>query len=135
MILSPQFDPRLAPLLQKSPGWYMSLSKVLQNKYGEFSRQFSSEDGQVRHIISYIMASNLIPIFVQVHHTVVIHQENLSIFALLSVDSVEGSLAIVHRDLQLQPNSKQKEEMAQSLQALLEGFVEACAFHAWSLLL
>ena len=94
----------------------MSLSKVLQNKYGEFSRQFSSEDGQV-------------------HHTVVIHQENLSIFALLSVNSVEGSLAIVHRDLQLQPNSKQKEEMAQSLQALLEGFVEACAFHAWSLLL
>ena len=42
-----QFDPRLAPLLQKSPSWYMSLAKVLQNKYGEFSRQFSSEDGQV----------------------------------------------------------------------------------------
>ena len=134
MISSPQFDPRLAPLLQKSPGWYMSLSKVLQNKYGEFSRQFSSEDGQVRHT-SYIQATKSIPISVQVHHTVVIHQENLSIFALLSVDSVEGSLAIVHRDLQLQPNSKQKEEMAQSLQALLEGFVEACAFHAWSLLL
>ena len=69
----------------------------------------------------------------QVHHTVVIHQENLALFALLSVDSVEGSLAIVHRDLQ--PNSKQKEEMATSLQALLEGFVEACAFHTWSLLL
>ena len=73
----------------------------------------------------------------QVHHTVVIQQKNdsNSMFALLSVDSVEGSLAIVHKDLQLQPNSKQKEEMAQSLQALLEGFVEACAFHAWSLLL
>ena len=110
----------------------MSLSKVLQNKYGEFSRQFSSEDGQVLYPD---IVSLFIPTPVQVHHTVVIHQENLSIFALLSVDSVEGSLAIVHRDLQLQPNSKQKEEMAQSLQALLEGFVEACAFHAWSLLL
>ena len=32
----------------------MSLSKVLQNKYGEFSRQFSSEDGQV-FIISWIL--------------------------------------------------------------------------------
>lgn len=42
-----QFDPRLAPLVQKSPGWYLGLAKVLQNKYGEFSRQFSSEDGQV----------------------------------------------------------------------------------------
>ena len=113
----------------------MSLSKVLQNKYGEFSRQFSSEDGQVFIFSLILLVCRLTPTSDQVHHTVVIHQENLSIFALLSVDSVEGSLAIVHRDLQLQPNSKQKEEMAQSLQALLEGFVEACAFHAWSLLL
>ena len=112
----------------------MSLSKVLQNKYGEFSRQFSSADGQVRLIV-WTLVTESFSFSEQVHHTVVIHQENLSIFALLSVDSVEGSLAIVHRDLQLQPNSKQKEEMAQSLQTLLEGFVEACAFHAWSLLL
>ena len=39
------------------------------NKYGDFGRQFSSEDGSV-------------------HHTVVLNQENMTTFALLSVDSL-----------------------------------------------
>ena len=43
-----KFDARLAPFLQKRPAWYLGLAKVLQNKYGQFCRQFSSEDGQVR---------------------------------------------------------------------------------------
>ena len=34
----------------------------------------------------------------QVEHTVVLHQDNLTMFALLSVDQHEGSLAIVHRE-------------------------------------
>ena len=96
----------------------------------------SSADSSLQRTVRWVtltVRTSLLTVLRQVHHTVVIHQENLALFALLSVDSVEGSLAIVHRDLQ--PNSKQKEEMAQSLQALLEGFVEACAFHAWSLLL
>eukprot|EP00090_Calanus_glacialis_P013705 TRINITY_DN22359_c0_g1_i2.p1 TRINITY_DN22359_c0_g1~~TRINITY_DN22359_c0_g1_i2.p1 ORF type:complete len:175 (-),score=57.09 TRINITY_DN22359_c0_g1_i2:162-686(-) len=109
-----KIDPRLAPLLQKSITWYQGLSKVLMNKYGDFSRQFSSEDGSV-------------------HHTVVLNQENMATFALLSVDNVEGSLAIVHREVN--PTTRQKEEMAPSVHSLVEGFVESCAFHAWSVLL
>ena len=57
----------------------------------------------------------------------------MATFALLSVDSVEGSLAIVHRDLN--PTTSKKEEMAISVHSLVEGFVESCAFHAWSGLL
>ena len=34
----------------------------------------------------------------QVQHTVVLHETNLSMFALLSVDKEEGNLAIVHRE-------------------------------------
>ena len=34
----------------------------------------------------------------QVQHTVVLHETNLSMFALLSVDREEGNLAIVHRE-------------------------------------
>jgi len=109
-----KIDPRLAPLLQKSVSWYQGLSKVLMNKYGDFSRQFSSEDGSV-------------------HHTVVLNQENMATFALLSVDNVEGSLAIVHREVN--PTTRQKEESAPSVHSLVEGFVESCAFHAWSILL
>ena len=71
--------------------------------------------------------------FPQVHHTVVLNQENMSTFALLSVDSVEGSLAIVYREVN--PTTRQQEEMAPSVRSLVEGFVESCAFHAWSVLL
>jgi len=113
------FDPRLAPLLQKSPQWYLDLAKVLQNKYGSCCRQFTSEDGQVQH-------------------TVVLHQDNMSMFALLSVDSQEGNLAIVHREpVHLGPNQTRHntQAMINSMHSLLEGFVEACSFHAWSLLL
>ena len=42
-----KFDARLAPFLQKQPAWYLGLAKVLQNKYGQFCKQFFSEDGQV----------------------------------------------------------------------------------------
>ena len=115
-----QFDPALAPLLQKSPGWYIGLAKVLKNKYGAFSRQFCSEDGQVQHCV-------------------VLHQDNMSMFGLLSVDSEEGSLAIVTRDMGLRHSSPAQGgnmvSMVTSLHTLLEGFVEACAFHAWSLLI
>ena len=57
----------------------------------------------------------------------------MATFALLSVDNVEGSLAIVHREVN--PTTKQREEMAPSVHSLVEGFVEACAFHAWTVLL
>ena len=68
----------------------------------------------------------------------VLHQDNMSMFALLSVDSQEGNLAIVHREpvhfgpCQTRHNTQ---AMISSLHTLLEGFVEACSFHAWSLLL
>ena len=39
-----------------------------------------------------------IKILLQVQHTVVLHETNLSMFALLSVDREEGNLAIVHRE-------------------------------------
>ena len=103
-----KLDPRLAPLMENSPAWYRGLSKALANKYGEFSKQFSSEDGSV-------------------HHTVVLHKDNTALFALVSVDSVEGSLAIVHRE--------EGAGAGASVAELLQGFVECCAFHAWSLLL
>ena len=61
-------------------------------------------------------------------------QDNMSMFALLSVDSEEGSLAIVTRDTSLR-HSSAGGSMLTSLHTLLESFVEACAFHAWSLLL
>jgi len=105
-----KIDPRLSPLMKKSINWYQGLSKVLMNKYGDFGRQFSSEDGSV-------------------HHTVVLNQENMTTFALLSVDSQEGSLAIVHREV------SPSEDMVPSIHRLIEGFVDACAFHAWSVLL
>ena len=63
----------------------------------------------------------------QVHHTVVLNQENMSTIALLSVDNVEGSLAIVYKEVS--PTSRQKEEMAPSVHSLVEGFnlnVGAC---------
>jgi len=111
-----KIDPRLSPLMEKPINWYQGLSKVLMNKYGDLSRQFSSEDGSV-------------------HHTVVLNKDNFATFALLSVDSVEGSLAIVHRDVN--PSTQQKEPGpgAASVHSLVEGFVESCAFHAWSVLL
>ena len=74
-------------------------------------------------------------------HCVVLHQDNMSMFGLLSVDSEEGSLAIVTRDMGLRHNSSagtgsaNMASMVSSLHSLLEGFVEACSFHAWSLLL
>lgn len=111
-----KFDARLAPFLQKRPAWYLGLARVLQNKYGQFCRQFSSEDGQVQH-------------------TVVLHETNLSMFALLSVDREEGNLAIVHRESVPGGGYRSGHHMLGSLHSLLEGFVEACTFHAWSLLL
>ena len=39
-----------------------------------------------------------VKILLQVQHTVVLHETNLSMFALLSVDKEEGNLAIVHRE-------------------------------------
>ena len=89
-----KFDARLAPLLRMRPAWYTGLARVLQNKYMQHCRQFSSEDGQVS---SSSMTFQVL-INVQVHHTVVLHETNLSMFALLSVDSEEGTLAIVHRE-------------------------------------
>ena len=41
----------------------------------------------------------------QVEHTVVLHQDNLTMFALLSVDQHEGSLAIVHRETVITSNT------------------------------
>ena len=101
-----KLDPRLAPLMENSPPG--STASARQDKYGEFSKQFSSEDGSV-------------------HHTVVLHKDNTALFALVSVDSVEGSLAIVHRE--------EGAGAGASVAELLQGFVECCAFHAWSLLL
>ena len=47
-----KFDARLAPFLQKRPAWYLGLARVLQTKYGQLCRQFSSEDGEVSKYLS-----------------------------------------------------------------------------------
>ena len=73
-------------------------------------------------------------ILILIINLIVYFQDNMSMFALLSVDSEEGSLAIVTRDMSLR-HSSAGGSMLTSLHTLLESFVEACAFHAWSLLL
>lgn len=103
-----KIDIRLKPLLQKPTSWYMGLSKALHTKYADFCRQFSSTDGKVQH-------------------TVVLNEENLATFALLSVDSSEGSLAIVHRE--------EAVTSFEPVHSLVEGFVDCALFHMWSQLL
>jgi len=97
-----KLDKKLLPLMQRGVAWYTGLARVLRAKYGQLCRQFSSEDGKVQH-------------------TVVLNDQDLSVFGLVSVDLREGSLAIVHKDEQMPRVDK-----------FLEGFVEAAAFHMWA---
>jgi hypothetical protein len=55
---------------------------------------------------------------------VVLNETDMGTFGLVSVDSAEGSLAIVH-----------KKELMPGVSRFLEGFVEAAAFHLWTGLL
>lgn len=42
-------DPRLTPLINQPVTWYQALSKVLQNKYQDYHKQYISPDGNITH--------------------------------------------------------------------------------------
>ena len=74
-----------------------------------------------------------IKILLQVQHTVVLHETNLSMFALLSVDREEGNLAIVHRESV--PGGGYRSVMS-SEYIQLEGskYKEKITMHFWDLI-
>uniref|UniRef100_A0A0C9R6N5 Szt2 protein n=1 Tax=Fopius arisanus TaxID=64838 RepID=A0A0C9R6N5_9HYME len=59
-------DGRLSPLVNQPIGWYQTLAKVLQNKYQEHHKQFSTPDGNVTHHLilhpSYLQAFMMLTI-------------------------------------------------------------------------
>jgi len=109
-----ELDPRLAPLLNKPTGWYDNLSKLVQSKYSNLSRQFCSSDGQIKH-------------------TIILTEGSRGTFALVSVDffNKEGCLAIVYRE----PQHTTQSSLISMNSQLLTDFVELCCFHLWTQLL
>ena len=59
-------DSTLSPLVSQSVTWYQVLSKVLQNKYQEYHKQFNTLDGNVTHHLilhpSYVQAFMMLTI-------------------------------------------------------------------------
>lgn len=59
-------DSRLSPLINQPISWYQTLAKVLQNKYQEHHKQFSTSDGNVTHHLilhpSYLQAFMMLTI-------------------------------------------------------------------------
>nr|CAD7604775.1 unnamed protein product [Timema genevievae] len=116
-----QLDPRLGPLLCQSLSWYQSLAKVLISKYSEHHRVFVAPDGNVQHLV-------------------LLHPRYLEAFVMLSVDNhtSRGDLCAVYRKpLQesMTQSSEQLEFCQTEMQALVEGFINACCFHLWAGLL
>ncbi|PSN35424.1 hypothetical protein C0J52_13195, partial [Blattella germanica] len=112
-----QLDPRLSPLLCQPLTWYQGLGKVLMSKYEHHYRMFMSPDGNVQHIV-------------------ILHPRYVEAFVMLSLDmqSSRGDLAVVYqKPLPNRENSSSEclEFCLADIQALVEGFVNACCFHLW----
>ncbi|KAK0161678.1 hypothetical protein PV327_008097 [Microctonus hyperodae] len=104
-------DSRLRPLVNQPINWYQSLAKVLQNKYQEHYKQFSTTDGNV------------------IHH-LILHPSYLQAVMMLTVDthSSRGELYVVYRksaEITSMPFSMNE------VRSLIEGFINACCFHLW----
>ena len=62
-----KLDPRLSPLVNQPISWYQALAKLLQNRYQEYYKHFSSSDGNINYHI-------------------VLHPNYVQAFMMLSVD-------------------------------------------------
>ncbi|XP_012282231.1 KICSTOR complex protein SZT2 isoform X2 [Orussus abietinus] len=104
-------DQRLSPLISQPVVWYQTLSKVLQNKYQEHHKQFSTPDGNVTHHL-------------------ILHPSYLQAFMLLTVDlhTSRGELYAVYRKPAEVVDSPVN---TADIYSLVEGFVNACCFHLW----
>ncbi|XP_063994970.1 KICSTOR complex protein SZT2-like [Diachasmimorpha longicaudata] len=104
-------DTRLSPLINQPIGWYQTLAKVLQNKYQEHHKQFSTPDGNVTHHL-------------------ILHPSYLQAFMMLTIDlhTSRGELYAVYRksaEITSSPFNLSE------IHSLIEGFVNACCFHLW----
>ncbi|KAH0546460.1 KICSTOR complex protein SZT2-like isoform X1 [Cotesia glomerata] len=104
-------DSRLSPLVNQPISWYQALVKVLQNKYQEHHKQFSTPDGNVSHHL-------------------ILHPSYLQVFMMLTIDlhTSRGELFAVSRksvEITSTPFS------VSEIHNLIEGFVNACCFHLW----
>ncbi|XP_034939533.1 KICSTOR complex protein SZT2-like [Chelonus insularis] len=104
-------DPRLSPFGNQPLAWYQTLAKVLQNKYQEHHKQFSTADGNVTHHL-------------------ILHPSYLQAFMMLTIDlhTSRGELYAVYRksgEITSTPFS------VSEIHSLIEGFVNACCFHLW----
>ncbi|XP_057320134.1 KICSTOR complex protein SZT2-like [Microplitis mediator] len=104
-------DSRLSPLINQPISWYQALAKVLQNKYQEHHKQFSTPDGNISHHL-------------------ILHPSYLQVFMMLTIDlhTSRGELFAVYRksgEITSTPFS------VSEIHNLIEGFVNACCFHLW----
>jgi len=116
-----QLDTRLSPLLCQPLTWYQALAKVLMAKYADHYRMFMAPDGNVQHLV-------------------ILHPRYIEAFMMLSIDlhSSRGDLAVVYQ--KALPNREHDSSdcldfCLVDIQALVEGFVNACCFHLWGGLL
>ncbi|KAI4483415.1 hypothetical protein M0802_013415, partial [Mischocyttarus mexicanus] len=107
-----QLEPRISPLSSQPVSWYQTLTKVLQNKYQEFHKQFSTADGNI------------------IHH-LILHHRSLQAFTMLTIDlhTSRGDLYVVYRKLAEVTNASVNME---DVYSLIEGFINACCFHLWT---
>ncbi|XP_043487708.1 KICSTOR complex protein SZT2-like isoform X1 [Polistes fuscatus] len=107
-----QLEPRISPLSSQPVSWYQTLTKVLQNKYQEFHKQFSTADGNITHHL-------------------ILHHRSLQAFTMLTIDlhTSRGDLYVVYRKLAEVTNAPVNME---DVYSLIEGFINACCFHLWT---
>lgn len=105
-------EPRLSPLSSQPVSWYQTLTKVLQNKYQEYHKQFSTADGNITHHL-------------------ILHHGSLQAFTMLTIDlhTSRGDLYVVYRKSAEITNTPVNME---DVYSLIEGFINACCFHLWT---
>ncbi|XP_047362781.1 KICSTOR complex protein SZT2 isoform X1 [Vespa velutina] len=105
-------EPRLSSLSSQPVSWYQTLTKVLQNKYQEYHKQFSTADGNITHHL-------------------ILHHRSLQAFTMLTIDlhTSRGDLYVVYRKSAEVTNTPVNME---DVYSLIEGFINACCFHLWT---
>ncbi|KAK2589304.1 hypothetical protein KPH14_007855 [Odynerus spinipes] len=105
-------EPRLSPLSSQPVSWYQTLTKVLQSKYQEYHKQFSTADGNITHHL-------------------ILHHGSLQAFTMLTIDlhTSRGDLYVVYRKSAEITNTPVNME---DVYSLIEGFINACCFHLWT---
>ncbi|XP_076162167.1 KICSTOR complex protein SZT2 isoform X3 [Ptiloglossa arizonensis] len=104
-------DPRLRPFLNQPLSWYQTLSKVLQNKYQEYHKQFNTSDGNITHLL-------------------ILHPSFFQVFMMLTINlhASKGDLYAVYCKSEEVINTPC---CIEDIYSLIEGFVNACCFHLW----